>query len=75
LNTSQRDDFETFWPANYRNLLFKYRDLQDSPECIQPGARVRTVIPPPPSVAEAFSQSESNSGFNSQASIQPKDNC
>jgi len=30
---------------------------------------------PLPSVAEAFNQTESDSGFNSQASIQPKDNC
>jgi hypothetical protein len=31
--------------------------------------------PPPQSVAEAFSQREPNPGFNSQASIQPKDSC
>jgi hypothetical protein len=35
--------------------------------------RPSTEVIFPPNVAETFSQSESNSGFNSQASIQPKD--
>jgi hypothetical protein len=59
----------------FPQLQGKFQGIKETLPAYTQSWRPSAEMTPPPSVAGAFSQSESNSGFNSQTSIQPKDNC